>query len=142
MHEVPRGDVWRRSGRACGQVGGKLGRIGGVVRGIENESDESFGVGGERAAEDRFVDEINSKARSVAAGDVTDVVAKLIFFLIAQDGKRGDSGDELIVAKRFESRSGGRSGTERKGESETEIGIARLREMQPAVTQNEGTNPI
>ena len=68
--------------------------------------DEGFGVAGERAAEHGFVDEINSEARGVLAHAVRNVVVELIFLLVAKDGKRGDGGDELIVAKGFEAGNG------------------------------------
>ena len=63
---------------------------------------QRFRVARQRAAQHRFVDEIDAESRGVAAGGVRDVVAELIFFLVAQHGKRGDGRDELIVAESFE----------------------------------------
>src|ERR1700731_1718452 len=69
------------------------------------------------------------------------VVTKLIFFLVAENGKCSDGGDELIVAEGFESRNGSGCGAKGKGEGKAKIGIARLRKMQKARTENESALP-
>ena len=61
-----------------------------------------------------------------------DVVTELVFLLIAQNRERRDGRDELVVAERFETGNGLRSGAERKRQRKAEIGIARLGEMQTA----------
>ena len=48
------------------------------------------------------MDEIEAVSECVRATRMRNVVAKLIFLLVALDGKRGDGGDELIVAERFQ----------------------------------------
>ena len=72
------------------------------------------------------MDEIHPEARRMASGSVRDVVTDLIFFLIAQDRKRGDGRDELVVAESFESGNGLRSGAEGKGQRKAQIGVACL----------------
>ncbi len=116
-------------------------RVGGVVARVEDKSDKSFGVGGESAAQYGLLNKINSESECVRAGHVRYVVAQLIFFLIAQNGKRGDRCDKLIVTEGFESRSGGRGGAERKCESEAKIGIARLRKVEEACAEDKRSNP-
>src|SRR5271168_3814018 len=87
------------------------------------------------------MDEIDPQAKFMSAGCVRQVITQLIFFLIAQNGERGDRGNELIVAERFQARGRRRGGTERKRQSESEIGIARLRKVQTAAAECEGTDP-
>src|SRR6202040_1333984 len=96
----------RREGAACGDVRGELRGIGEIKSGIFRERDQSFRRGGQRAAKNRLVDEVHTEARRVLAGGVRNVVAELIFLLVAQYGERRDGGDELIVAEGFEARDG------------------------------------
>src|SRR4029077_27896 len=134
-------DIWRRRRRASSEVGAELLRVCGVFARIEDKGGESFRVGRERATQDGLVNEIDTEPRSVISDVASDIVTQLVLFLIPKNGKRGDGGDELLVAERFETGSGGRGGTEGKGERETKIGIARLREMEKARAENECANP-
>ena len=109
---------------ARGNVGGELRGIGEIEGGILGKSDQGFRGGGECAAEHRLVDEVHAEARSVAAGGVGHVVAELVFLLVAQHGKGGDGGDELIVTECFAAGNGAGCGAEGKRERETEVGIA------------------
>ena len=135
-------DERRRRGRAGSEIGRELCGVRGVIRGIENERSQCFRICGERAAHHRLVNEINSEARRMFPRCVRHVIAHLIFFLISQNGERRDRGDELIVAESFQTRSGRCRGTERKRQRETEIGIARLGQVQTAAAENERGEPI
>ncbi len=95
-----------RDRRSAAQVEIKLRGIRGIEAGIMRIIENRFGGGGEGAAEDRLMNEINAEPERVRASHVAHVVAKLIFFLVAQDGKCSDGSDELIVAERFEARDG------------------------------------
>ena len=87
-------------------IGDKLSGVGEIEGRILGELDEVFGRGRERAAKDGFVDEIDAEAKYVAAGRSKNVVAKLVFLLIANHWKSGNFRGELIVAERFEAGSG------------------------------------
>ena len=91
----------RAGGGTTVQVLSELGGIREIEGGVERKDGKRFLVGGERAAENRFVNEIHAEVRGVMAGGVSDVVAELILFLVAQDRERGDGRDELIVTERF-----------------------------------------
>ena len=105
--------VWKGGGSAA-EVGGKLRWIVEIEGWILRELNKMFSSGSKRAAEHWFVDEIYAKAQSVAARGTENVVAELIFLLIARDGERGDDGGELIVAESLESGSGVKICAERK----------------------------
>ena len=47
------------------------------------------------------MNEIDAEAQGMSAAGMREVVAELIFLLVARDGKRGDRGGELVVAKGF-----------------------------------------
>ena len=79
---------------------------------------------GERAVKDRLVDEIDAETGGMAAGSAAQVVTELIFLLIAENGKRGNGRDELIVAICLKARNGLRGCAERKRESEADLGVA------------------
>ena len=87
------------------------------------------------------MDEIHSETGRVASGRVGDVVADLIFFLIAQDGKSRDGRDELVIAERLESGNSLGCGTEGKRQGEAEIGVAGLRQVEIANAQRERSEP-
>ena len=80
-----------------------------------------FRGGRESAAENRLVDEIYAQAGRVAPIAVSQVITKLIFFLIAQHRKSGDGSDELIVAEGFAAGDGAARGSKWKIECEAEI---------------------
>src|SRR5271165_3178958 len=99
-------------GRIAAEVDPGLFGVAEIVAWILWRSVQAFWRSSQSATEHRFMDEINPEARSVPAGGVGDVVAKLIFFLIAQNGKRRDGRNEQIVAVRFV--SGNRAGGDGK----------------------------
>src|SRR5260370_11419472 len=103
-----RGDAGhaRRDRRSAAQIEIKLRGIRGIEAGILRIIEHRFGRGGEGAAEDRRINEIDGAPERVRASHVTYVLAKLIFFLVAQDRKCSDGSDELIVAERFEAGDG------------------------------------
>src|ERR1700722_2288392 len=73
-----------------------------VAIGIERICSELLRRSRECAAEDRFVNKINSEFQRVASRDVAEIVAHLVFILIAQVGEKRNGSVELIVAKSFE----------------------------------------
>ena len=77
----------------------------------------------------------------MAAHRVSYVIAKLIFLLIAQHGKRRNPGDELIVAEGFKSRDRARSRSEWKCQGEALRFISRLRQVQAAGVQHQRAKP-
>src|SRR5882762_1753752 len=121
--------------------------VGGELRGtveiegwILGELDEMFSGGGEGAAKNGFMNEVDAKSNLMAARIMGDIVAELIFLLVACDGKRGDDGGELIVAKSFESRGGVKICAERKSQSEAEIGVAIFDVVKTAGFKRQNTN--
>src|SRR5216684_2190779 len=131
-----------RDGRSASGTEIKLRWVGGVKAGIVRIGQNGLGGGGEGAAENRFVNKIDAKPQSVRTSQVAHVVAKLIFFLVAQDRKRGDGSDKLIVAEGFAARDGAARGSKRKIKREAEIRVARGCKMQSAGVQYERTDPV
>ena len=87
------------------------------------------------------MNEVNSEFKSVTARNVAQVVAELVFLLIAQVGEKSDGRGELVVAERFEAGDGQRRYAERKLQGKTEIGVARLGEMQQAGVEDQSAEP-
>src|SRR5579863_1831445 len=98
---------------------------------------QRFLIAGKRAAEHRFVNEVDAELERVVAGRVADVVTELILLLIAQVGKQSDGRGELVVAEGLEAGNCLRRGTERKRQRETQGRIARLGEVQLAGVEYE-----
>src|SRR4029077_19159303 len=88
------------------------------------------------------MNEIYAELRSVASRHPGQVVAKLIFFLVPQHGKRRDARDELIVAVRLKAGNCARRRRERKRQRESLGFVSRLRQMKAAGVQHEGPKPI
>src|SRR5690348_14302648 len=59
----------------------KLLRIANVIRGVHRERGEALCISGERAAEHRLMNEINSEARRMVSARMAHVISELIFFL-------------------------------------------------------------
>src|SRR5437879_6278685 len=74
--------------------------------------------------------------------NVADVIAQLVFFLIAQDGKSRDGCDELIVTKSFKAGDSASCRGEREIERESQVRIACYGQMQSAGIEDEGTEPV
>src|SRR5579863_4291641 len=102
---------------------------------------QRFLIAGKRAAEYRFMNEVDAELEGVVAGRVADVVTELILLLIAQVGEQGDGRGELIVAEGLESGNRLRCGTERERQREAEGRIARLGEVQLAGVEYECAEP-
>src|SRR5260370_39814966 len=88
------------------------------------------------------MNEINAKVQGVRAGEMADVIAELIFFLVAQDGKCGDGSDELVVAKGLQARNGAARGSEREIQRKPKMRIARGGQVQPAGVEHKGAKPV
>ena len=93
------------------------------------------------AAQHRLVNEVDSELERMVAHNVAQVVAKLVFVLIAQVGEKSDRSGELIVAESLEAGDGERRHAEGKLDGEAEIRIARLRQMQQAGVENQIAQP-
>src|SRR5258708_131675 len=131
-----------RDGRSTRGAEIKGGRIGGVEAGVIRISQYRFGGSGEGAAENRLVNKTDAKARRVPAVVVAHVVAELIFFLVAQNGKSGNGSDELIVAKGLEPGDGAARGSEREIHRETKMRITRSGQMESADIEDKRANPV
>src|ERR1700720_1655271 len=81
------------------------------------------------AAQPRFVNKVDSKFHRVISCNMADVVAELIFILIAQGRKQSDGSGKLIVAEGFKAGDGQGSRTEGERHCKAEIRVTRLREM-------------
>jgi hypothetical protein len=84
------------------------------------------------AAQHRLMNEVDVRTSARGAGGVTQVVAKLIFVLIAQVGEKSDGRGELVIAESLEAGNRQRGRTEGKRQREAQIRVARLRKVQQA----------
>src|ERR1035438_4000487 len=98
-------------------------------------------VGGERAAQHRFVNEVDSELKCVTARHVAQIVAHLVFVLIAQVGKKSDGSVKLIVAKSLKAGNGLGRGAERKRQRKTKVRVACLCKVQQTRIENQRANP-
>src|SRR5271169_1553093 len=112
-----------------------------VAIGIERIGGELLRRCRERAAEHRLMNKVDSELKRVAARNVAQVMADLVFVLIAQVGEKSDGSGELVVAKSFEAGDGQRRHAERKLQGEAEIRVARLGEVQQAGVEHEIAEP-
>src|ERR1039458_8428138 len=87
------------------------------------------------------MNKVDSELERVTARDVAQVVAELVFLLIAQVWEKSDWRGELVVAERFETGDSQRRYAERKLQGKTEIGVARLGEMQQAGVEDQSAEP-
>ena len=138
---VRAGRIWK-SGRGAIEIGRELRGIIEIERRILRELYEMLGGTGERAAENGFVDQIDAETKYVAAGGMKNVVAELIFLLVAFNGKSGDFRGELIVAESFESRGGVEICAERESQREAEIGVTSFGVMKIAGFESERAEPV
>ena len=79
--------------------------------------------------------------KRMTSRNVAQVVAHLVFVLIAQVGEKSDGSGELVVAESFESGDRQRGRTEGERQREAEIGVARLGKMQQAGAENQIAEP-
>ena len=103
---------------------------------------DPFGRSGQGSAQHRLVDEAYAEPRSVAARAVRNVVAQLILLLVAQHRKRGNRRDEQVVSVSLV--AGNRAGCDRKRKriGESQLLIARLRQVQAAGIEHQRTKPL
>ena len=87
------------------------------------------------------MDEIGAEADGVGTGSAGNVVAELIFLLVAVDGKGGDGGGELIVAESFEAGSGQKTDGEGEIEGFADGRVARFCVMEATGFEGEGAEP-
>ena len=87
------------------------------------------------------MNEVHAETGGVTSGRMPHIISKLIFLLVAQDGKIGNRGHELIVAKGLEARDGLRGGTERESQGVPKIRIARFRVMKAPGIKCERAKP-
>src|ERR1700676_4029553 len=76
----------------------------------------------------------------MSAAGMRQVVAELIFLLVARDGKSGDGSGELIVTKSFAAGGGKKIGGEGEIERFADGGIASLGVMEAAGREREGAD--
>src|SRR5260370_36675720 len=100
--------------------------------------EDCFEVAGKRDAKNRFVNEIDAEADGVGTGGAGNVVAELIFLLVALDGKGGDGGGELIVAESFEAGSSQKTDGEGEIEGFADGRVARFWVMEATGFEGEG----
>ena len=67
------------------------------------------------------MNKVDSEPERVGTHNVAQVVAELVFLLIAQVGKKSNRSSELVVAKGFKTGDGQRCGTEGEGQREAQI---------------------
>src|SRR5579864_3850596 len=91
----------------------------------------------ECSVQHRFVNEVHSELEGVIARHMAQVIAELIFLLVAQRWKERDWGGELIIAISLEAGDGERRGAEGKGKCEAKRRVAHLCEMQQARVEHE-----
>lgn len=123
-------------------IGDELRWIGQIESRILSELDEVFGGGSERAAKNRFVNEVYAEADGVAPGRAENVVSELVFLLIANDGERGNFRGELIVTESFETGGGVKIRAERKSKRKAEVGVAIFGVMEMAGFKSERAKPV
>ena len=87
------------------------------------------------------MNEVDSELERMVTHNVAQVVAELVFVLIAQVGEKGDGSGKLIVAECLKAGNGQRRHAERKLYGEAEIRIPRLGEMQQAGVENQIAQP-
>src|SRR6202790_2032501 len=89
----------------------------------------------------RFVNKVDSELERMITRSPAQVVAHLVFVLIAQRRKQSDWGSELVVAEGFEAGDGQGSRTEGKRQRETQIRITRLSKVQEAGIEHQSAEP-
>src|ERR1700690_3946683 len=84
---------------------------------------------------------VHSEFECVASHHMAQVIAHLIFVLIAQGREQSDGSSELIVAESFETRDRQGRRAEWKREREAEVRVARLSKVQQAGIEYKRTKP-
>src|SRR5208283_4470768 len=110
------------AGRAIGQ--GKANALRGegsedagvlhIVGWVVDVLSESLSSGCKGATEHGFMNKVDAKLKGVATHDMAEVVADLVFVLVAEVGEKRDGSGKLVVAKGFKAGDGQCGGTEGK----------------------------
>ena len=108
-------------GSTAREVNRKLGRVCDIVLWVLRKLINCFLVPWKCAAEHGFVDEVDAELERMTSGNMAQVVAKLVFVLIAQVGEKRNRSGELVVAEGFEAGNGQRGGAEGEGQREAQI---------------------
>src|ERR1700682_149482 len=119
----------------------KLRFVGGVNIGVIGIDDELFRRGRECPAQHRLMDEVHAELERMITRSPAQVVAHLVFLLIAERRKQSDWGGELVVAEGFEAGDGQGSRTEGKRQREAQIRVTRLSKVQQAGIEHQSAEP-
>src|SRR6266481_2020726 len=111
-----------------------------VIR-VVDVLNEGLVRGCERPAQHRLMDEVHAELERMITSSPAQVVASLVFLLIAQGRKQSDWSGELVVAEGFEAGDGQRSRTEGKRQREAQIRVTRLSEVQEAGIEHQSAEP-
>src|SRR6516162_5819705 len=87
-------------------ISDELRRIRQIERRVLGELHQMLRRGGERAAKNRLMNQIDAETNRMLAGRVGHIVKELVLLLIAGDRERRNGSDELVVAKRLKSGRG------------------------------------
>ena len=93
---------------------------------------EQLGVG---------MDEVNPEPGRMIAAAVRNVIAKLVFLLVAVHWKRGDRSHKLVIAKSLKPRGGVKVGAEGECQGKTQMRVAYLHVMEIAGLQGKAPDP-
>src|SRR5208337_2861871 len=127
--------------RQAVQLRSELSGVSEVVGRILGKDVGSFRLTREGAAQHRLMNEIHAKLGGMLAGRAADVVTNLIFLLVANNGKRRDGRNKLVVAVGFEAGNGLRSGAERKRQRKAEVSATVCCTVQITGTKGEISHP-
>src|ERR1019366_6443119 len=128
-------------GRQAVQLCRELSRISQVESRVLGENVKGFSLTREGTAQHWLMDEVNAEFGSVPADRAAHIVAELVFLLVANDGERGNRGDELVVAVGFEAGDGLGGGAERKCQRKAEVPITCRGAMQVTDARSEVAHP-
>ena len=87
------------------------------------------------------MDEVHSKAHCVTPRGSRNVVAELVFLLVALNGERGNGGGKLIVAEGLKAGSREEAHGEGKIQRLANLGVAQFGVMESAGFQSERAEP-
>src|SRR5258707_4910133 len=127
---------------AGGKIRSEGAGVGNIERRLLGKLNQSLGIIGEPAAQNRFVNKICAELDCVLSASARHVVTKLILALIAPDRKCSDTGNELIVAERFKSRRSDRGRAKRKSERQANVRVSVFGMMKVAGLKNQISQPV
>src|SRR5258708_2305220 len=127
---------------AGGKIRSEGARVGNIERRLLGKLNQSLGIIGEPAAQNRFVNKICAELDRVFSASARHVVTKLILALIAPDRKCSDAGNELIVAERFKSRRSDRGRAKRKSQRQAKVRVSVFGMMKVAGLEDQIAQPL